>query len=205
LFPLSDLPDMPPSYNVAPTQAVLAVRQPAEKPEPGWLKWGLVPSWADDPAIGNRLIDARAESAAEKPSFRAAFRQRRCLVLADGFYEWGRVGAKKQPYYFRLWDAAPFAFAGLWERWQRDGKALDSCALLTTGPNELVKPVHDRMPVILAPRDFERWLDPKAAKPAELYALLRPFPAEAMTAYSVGLRVNNPRHNDSACVAPLVG
>jgi putative SOS response-associated peptidase YedK len=174
-----------------------------DKPAPTLLKWGLVPGWADDPALGNRLINARAETAAEKPTFRAAFRQRRCLVLADGFFEWQRVGGKKQPYYFRLGDGSPFAFAGLWEHWERDGKALDSCAILTTGANELVKPVHDRMPVILPSADFEQWLDPKGGKGPELQALLRPFPAEAMTSYPVGLRVNNPRHNDAACVAPL--
>src|SRR5438067_9513452 len=141
LFPLFDIPDVTPSYNVAPTQAVLAVRVPAgrDKPELAALKWGLVPGWADDPAIGNRLINARAETAAEKPAFRSAFRQRRCLVLADGFYEWQQIGGKKQPYLFRLRDGAPFAFAGLWEHWEKGGRALDSCTVLTTGANDLVK------------------------------------------------------------------
>ena len=205
LFPLFDIPDVAPSYNVAPTQTVLAVRVPAggDKPELAALKWGLVPGWADDPAIGNRLINARAETVAEKPAFRSAFRQRRCLVLADGFYEWQKVERKKQPYLFRLRDGAPFAFAGLWEHWERDGRALDSCTILTTGANALVKPLHERMPVILAPADFDRWLDPKAAKGPELQALLRPYPAEAMTAYPVATRVNNARHNDADCVAPL--
>jgi putative SOS response-associated peptidase YedK len=190
---------------VAPTQAVPAVRQLADrdKSEPGWLKWGLVPSWADDPALGNRMINARAETAAAKPTFRAAFRQRRCLVLADGFSEWQRVGGKKQPHDFRLGDGSPFAFVGLWEHWERGGKVIDSCTILTTGANELVKPMHDRMPVLVSPRDFDLWLDPKAAKPSELQALLRPYPAEAMTSFPVGPHVNNPRHNDAACVAPL--
>ena len=205
LFPLFDIPDVTPSYNVAPTQLVLAVRLPAgaDKPEMVALKWGLVPSWADDPAMGNRLINARAETAASKPAFRSAFGKRRCLVLADGFYEWRKMDRKKQPYLFRLRDGASFAFAGLWEHWEHDGRAIDSCTILTTDANELVKPVHDRMPVMLAPRDFARWLDPKTAKGPELQALLRPYPAEAMTAYPVDLRVNNPRHNDAACVAPL--
>jgi putative SOS response-associated peptidase YedK len=205
LFPLFDLPDVPPSYNVAPTQAVLAVRVPhgQEQPAPALLKWGLVPGWADDPALGNRMINARAETAAEKPAFRSAFRQRRCLVVADGFYEWQKAGGKKQPYLFRLRGGEPFAFAGLWEHWEKDGLAIDSCTILTTDPNELVKPVHDRMPVILSPHDFDLWLDPKVQKGPELQALLRPFPAEAMTAFPVGLRVNNPRHNDADCVAPL--
>jgi putative SOS response-associated peptidase YedK len=205
LFPLFDIPDVTPSYNVAPTQTVLAVRVPAgrDKPELAALKWGLVPGWADDPAIGNRLINARAETVAEKPAFRSAFRQRRCLVLADGFYEWQKVGRQKQPYLFRLQGGAPFAFAGLWEHWERDGRAIDSCTVRTTSANELVKPLHERMPVILAPADFARWLDPKPATGPELQALLRPYPAEAMTAYPVSPQVNNARHNDAECVAPL--
>src|SRR5262245_7474343 len=163
LFPLFDFPEVPPNYNVAPTQAVLAVRVPhgQDKPAPALLKWGLVPGWADDPAIGNRMINARAETAADKPSFRAAFRKRRCLVLADGFYEWQKVGGKKQPYLIRLRGGEPFAFAGLWEHWERDGRAVESCTILTTDANGLVKPLHDRMPVILAPQDFALWLDPK--------------------------------------------
>ena len=124
-------------------------------------------------------------------------------MLADGFFEWVPVGGKKQPNYFRLWDGAPFAFAGLWEHWEKGGRALDSCTILTTDANELVQPVHERMPVILAPTDFGLWLDPKAAKSEELQALLRPFPAKAMTAYPVDARVNSPRNNDAACVAPL--
>jgi putative SOS response-associated peptidase YedK len=149
------------------------------------------------------MINARAETAAEKPSFRSAFRKRRCLVLADGFYEWQKAGGKKQPYLFRLAGGEPFAFAGLWEHWGKDGKGIDSCTILTTDPNGLVKPLHDRMPVILSPRDFDLWLDPKVEKGPELQALLRPYPAETMTAYPVGLRVNSPRSNDAACVAPL--
>jgi putative SOS response-associated peptidase YedK len=205
LFPLFDLPEVPPNYNVAPTQAVLAVRVPAgqDQPEPALLKWGLVPGWADDPALGNRMINARAETAADKPAFRSAFRQRRCLVLADGFYEWQKAGKEKQPYLFRLRGGAPFAFAGLWEHWERDGRALDSCTILTTDANGLVKPLHDRMPVILAPHDFALWLDPKVQKGPELQGLLRPYAAEEMTAFPVDLRVNNPRHNDADCVAPL--
>jgi len=205
LFPLFDIPDMTPSYNVAPTQAVLAVRVPAgqDKPAAALLKWGLIPSWAGDPSVGYRMINARAETAAEKPAFRSAFRQRRCLILADGFFEWAKVGKQKQPYLFRLQGGAPFAFAGLWEHWDRDGRVIDSCTILTTEANELVKPIHARMPVLLAPADFDRWLDPKAAKGPELQALLRPYPAEVMKAYPVDARVNSPRNNDDACVAPL--
>jgi putative SOS response-associated peptidase YedK len=157
LFPRFDPPDLFPNYNVAPTQAVLAVRVPhgQDQPAPALLKWGLVPGWADDPSIGNRMINACSETAAEKPSFRSAFRKRRCLVLADGFYEWGKVGGKKQPYLFRLREGEPFAFAGLWEHWEKGGEVIDSCAILTTDPNGLVKPLHDRMPVIPAPADFD--------------------------------------------------
>src|SRR5438067_1776144 len=140
LFDLADGPALQPRYNIAPTQTVAAVRAGAgHQKELVLLRWGLIPSWADDPKIGNRLINARAETAAEKPSFRSAFRHRRCLVLADGFYEWQQIGGKKQPYLFRLRDGAPFAFAGLWEHWEKGGRALDSCTVLTTGANDLVK------------------------------------------------------------------
>jgi putative SOS response-associated peptidase YedK len=202
LFDLSDL-DLPPRYNVAPTQALLAARAgPDGRPEPALLRWGLVPPWADDPAIGNRLINARADTAATKPAFRSAFRRRRCLVLADGFYEWQKAGAKKQPYYFRLGHGEPFAFAGLWEHWDKGGSPLETCTILTTDANELVRPVHERMPVILPRENFERWLDPSRQDVAELEALLRPLPAEAMTGYPVTPLVNNPRNEDPRCIAP---
>jgi putative SOS response-associated peptidase YedK len=129
------------------------------------------------------MINARSETMADKPAFRSAFKRRRCSVLADGFYEWLKQGKKKQPHLFRLVGGGPFAFAGLWERWEKGGHSLDSCTILTTDPNALVRPLHDRMPVILAPADFALWLDPDAAKGEELQALLRPYPAEAMTAY----------------------
>ena len=175
LFPLFDLAeaDLPPRYNIAPTQAVLAVRVgPEGAPEPARLRWGLVPSWADDLAIGNRLINARADTAAVKPAFRSAFRRRRCLVLADGFYEWQKAGAARQPWHFGLKGAEPFAFAGLWERWDRGGPPLPTCTLLTTDANDVVPPVHDRMPAILPRESFERWLDPEQKGVPELQALL---------------------------------
>jgi putative SOS response-associated peptidase YedK len=206
VFPLFDLADLAPRYNIAPTQLVLAVRlTPGEDAqELAELRWGLVPSWADDPKIGNRMINARAETAASLPAFRSAFRRRRCLVAADGFYEWQKLDKRtKQPYYFRLAGGRPFAFAGLWEHWEKDGEVIDSCTLLTTQANELVKPVHERMPVMLAPADFERWLDPRRQTYDDLEALLRPFPAEQMTAYAVGSHVNNSRHDDAECIAPL--
>jgi putative SOS response-associated peptidase YedK len=205
-FPLFDVPeDLEARYNVAPTQAVLTVRA-GEGGKQEWvrLRWGLVPAWADDPSIGNRLINARSETAASKASFRSAFRGRRCLVLADGFYEWQKLPGGKQPFYFRLRDGRPFAFAGLWERWEKGAKPLETCTLLTTDANELVRPVHDRMPVILPPAAFGPWLD-AATAPPDLQALLAPYPAEGMTGHPVSARVNNPRNEGPLCVAPQGG
>lgn len=205
-FELVEIPALSPRYNVAPTQPVAAVRQPPgnERRELAMLRWGLVPFWAKDPAIGSRMINARSETAAEKPSFRAAFQQRRCLVLADGFYEWQRLERGKQPFYIRLRDERPFAFAGLWEHWEGgDGMVIDSCTVLTTEPNELVRPLHNRMPVILAPEDYSRWLDPGLQKADLLQPLLRPYPSEGMHAYPVDTWVNNPRNDDLQCIEPL--
>jgi putative SOS response-associated peptidase YedK len=204
LFPLFDVPELEPRYNIAPTQPVLGVRAgTASQPELVRLRWGLIPSWADDPKIGYRLINARAETAAEKPAFRAAFRQRRCLVLADGFYEWQKTGGRKQPYYFRLKDGGPFAFAALWEHWEKAGTPVESCTLLTTDANDVLRPVHNRMPVILPAAAYERWLDPNGKDVAALKALLGPYPPEEMTGYPVTDHVNNPRHEDPGCIAPV--
>jgi putative SOS response-associated peptidase YedK len=157
-------------------------------------------SAADDPHGGNRLINARAETAATKPSFRSAFQSRRCLIPADGYFEWQKQDGKKQPFYFHRRDGQPFAFAGLWERWAPpDGEAIESCTILTTVANELARPVHDRMPVIVAPADFSQWLDP-AAKAEPLQALLRPFLAEVMEAYPVSQFVNNVRNQGPQCI-----
>ena len=212
-FQLSEVPTLEPRYNIAPTQLVLTVVRPkvsAQSPEQSeqrfqLLRWGLIPSWAKDPAIGSRLINARSETVTEKPSFRAAFRQRRCLVLADGFYEWQRQERKKQPFYFRLQDGQPFAFAGLWERWKApdDGEAVESCTILTTEANELLRPIHDRMPVILDPKDYELWLDP-VQKPEPLQQLLRPYRSEAMTTYPVSTQVNNPSNNSPECITQIL-
>ena len=168
-----------------------------------WLRWGLIPSWARDPAIGNRLINARAETVGEKPAFRAALRRRRCLIAADGFYEWQRAGARKQPYFIRLRDDRPFAFAGLWESWEgADHSALETCTILTTDANEVMRPIHDRMPVILAPDDYARWLDPAIESPAPLAGLLRPYAADDLTASAVSPHVNSPAHEDPRCIEP---
>ena len=167
------------------------------------LHWGLIPSWAKDPKMGAKLINARAETVAEKPAFRTAFRQRRCLVLADGFYEWQTQENKKQkqPYYIRLNDWQPFAFAGLWERWQdAEGEVIESCTLLTTEANELMCPIHNRMPVILDPKDYDVWLDPEVKQADVLQSLLHPYASEKMTAYPVSKAVNKPSNDTAECI-----
>ena len=168
------------------------------------LRWGLIPSWADDPSIGGRMINARAETAAVKPAFRSAFRARRCLIVADGFYEWRKVGTRKQPYYIHLRGHRPFALAGLWDRWEGpDAGPIESCTILTTEPNELIAPLHSRMPVILDGKDCGPWLDPRSRSVDDLQSLLRPYSPHEMAAYPVGLRVNSPANDSPACIEPL--
>lgn len=196
-FDLTELPPLTSRYNIAPSQGVLVVRR-CPQPEAAVLRWGLIPSWADDPAIGYRMINARAETLASKPSFRQAYRRRRCLVLADGFYEWQHAGRRKQPYFVALAGDRPFAFAGLWESWQRDDQRIESCALITTTANALMAPIHDRMPVILAPADYDLWLDP--LNEDGLDPLLRPYPAAEMTARPITTWVNDPKHEDARCL-----
>ncbi len=205
-FSLSEVPDMPPRYNIAPTQPVAAVRLAAEDRarEMVLLRWGLIPFWAKDPTIGSRMINARSETVAQKPAFRAAFRRRRCLVVADGFYEWQKQNGTKQPFYIRLRDARPFALAGLWERWEGpEAGVIESCTLLTTQPNDLVRAVHNRMPVILHPRDYDLWLDPEVQQAESLQPLLSAYPPEEMDAYPVSRRVNSPDNDDPRCIEPL--
>ena len=194
--------EVPPNYNVAPTQEVAAVLAEGGQRRLELLRWGLIPSWADDPGIGSRMINARAETAPEKPSFRRAFRERRCLIPADGFYEWKRADGAKQPYYIRMREGRPFAFAGLWEAWNDDGgPEIRSCAILTTAPNALAGEIHDRMPVILPAGSYDAWLDPEAEK-EELVALLAPYPEAEMEAYRVSRFVNSPSNNDPRCIEP---
>lgn len=196
-FGLDLFDDWPPRYNVAPTQNVTAIRQLAGGPRQlVFLHWGLVPSWADDPTIGNRMINARAETLATKPAFRKAFRQRRCLIPSDGFYEWQKQGREKQPYYITLADGGLFALAGLWEHWEHNGLAIESCTIVTTAANSLVAPLHERMPVILPADAYALWLDPSVEDVDCLQPLLRPYPAEAMRTRAVSTLVNSPR-NDS--------
>jgi putative SOS response-associated peptidase YedK len=196
-----------PRYNIAPSQDVAAVRASpvGGAREMARLRWGLVPSWAKDPAIGNRLINARSETVREKPSFRNAFRRRRCLIPASGFYEWRRNERGKQPFYVRMRDGRVFAFAGVWDRWESpEGGVIESCAILTTGANAVLAPIHDRMPVILERAQYERWLDPSLPDTDSLAPLLSPFPPEGMTAWPVSPRVNAPSNDDEECVAPLI-
>lgn len=192
-----------PSFNVAPTQSVLVIGSRQGERAAAMHRWGLIPSWAKDPSIGSRLINARSETVAERPAYRGAFRRRRCLIPADGLYEWKRVGKTKQPYRFTLRDASPFAFAGLWEEWRSpDNTPIRSCTILTTEPNELIEPVHNRMPVILSPTEYDTWLDPHT-EIEELQSLLAPYPAEDMDAYPVSTLVNSPRNDDPSLIEPV--
>ncbi len=197
------LPEVPPSYNIAPTQEVAAVLADDGERRLEMLRWGLIPSWADDPGIGSRMINARSETVPEKPSFRRAFRERRCLILTDGFYEWKRTDDGKQPYYIRMEDGWPFAFAGLWESWRGGREEIRSCTILTTEANDLVSEIHHRMPVILAPEDHGLWLDPDVREADPLLPLLAPYPDDVMEAYPVSRFVNRPTNDDPRCVEPL--
>jgi putative SOS response-associated peptidase YedK len=196
--------DLKPRYNIAPSQPILAARvSPKNGREFALLRWGLIPSWAKDASIGNRMINARAETVAEKPSFRNAFRHRRCLVPMNGFFEWSKRGVLKQPHFIALSDKRVMAVAGLWERWEgrspeegQEGSPIESCTLLTTEANELIAPMHDRMPVIVAPENYELWLNPSGQDLAALRPLLAPYPPGEMFARPVSLRVNNPSFDD---------
>jgi len=202
------LPDLPARYNIAPTQDVAVVRKPgAEDPrELALLRWGLVPFWAKDPEIGSRMINARAETVAERPAYRAAFRTRRCILPADGFYEWRKEGAAKQPYYFKASDDRPLGMAGLWERWRSpDGGELQTCTIITTEANVAVRPIHPRMPAILRPEDYALWLDPGLDARDPLEALLVPVADDALVGYRVSRRVNAPANDDPEVILPIDG
>ena len=193
-------------YNIAPTQPVAVVPNTAER-RVAFFHWGLIPSWAKDSASGARMINARAETVAEKPAFCAAFRHRRCLVLADGFYEWRKEPGQrvKTPFLIRMALGQPFAFAGLWEVWQPEGgEPLHSCTILTTEPNALVAPIHDRMPVILPPAAYGQWLAPQPTPEEDLRGLLRPYPAQALIAFPVSRLVNSPQNDLPACIEPAI-
>jgi len=194
-----------PRYNIAPTQPVLVIPNDDQNTA-DFFVWGLIPMWAKDPAIGNRLINARGETLAEKPAFRGSLKYKRCLILADGFYEWkGAPGRKtKTPFFIHMKDRKPFAFAGLWDSWNApDGSLVKSCTIITTMPNELTAIIHNRMPVILHPRDYAKWLDPQPQTPDQLKPLIKPFPAEFMNAYPVSQLVNTPANDTPELVLPV--
>ena len=200
-----------PRYNIAPTQNILVVTQNGARHLQG-CHWGLIPSWAKDPAIGNKMINARAETLAEKPSFRTALSRRRCLIPADGFYEWQNAAADlpsgkkapRTPMHIRLQDGGLFAFAGLWDEWHApDGSPLRSCTIITTAPNAVTAPIHDRMPVILHPEDEALWLDRSITNASDLLPLLIPYPADAMEAYAVSRSVNAPTMDDPELIVPV--
>jgi putative SOS response-associated peptidase YedK len=189
-----------PRYNLAPQHFAPVIRQHDGERQVAMLRWGLLPSWAKDSAMANRLINARSETAAEKPAFRAAFKARRCLIPADGFYEWAATPEGKQPFYFHLKSGAPLALAGLWEHWTAPaGEALSTYTILTTSANELLSAVHERMPVILPPETWGLWLN-HARTPAQVRPLLLPYPAGAMSARAVARRVGNVRNDDAALI-----
>jgi putative SOS response-associated peptidase YedK len=200
-FKVVEVPAVEARYNIAPTQEVLAVREREDGREATFFKWGLVPSWAKDASVGARLINARSETVQEKPSFREAFKRRRCIIPADGFYEWQRTKGRKQPYFFRMRDEMPFGFAGLWERWEAEGgRVINSCAILTTEANEVLRPVHDRMPVILHPEDYELWLGGDERKLDLVKEMLQPYPAEEMVGHSINTSVNSPRNQGAGLI-----
>lgn len=206
-FPWLEIPEgaLTPRYNIAPSQPVAVIPNDG-KNRLDFFVWGLIPSWAKDPSIGNRLINARAESAHEKPAFRGALRRRRCLIPADGFYEWKSLPDRKakQPMYIRRIDDQPFAFAGLWEVWNApDGSQIPSCTILTTQPNDLLRPIHNRMPVILSPEAYTTWLTPEEVALETLQRWLKPYPSLEMKMYPVSTLVNNPANEVPACIQPF--
>jgi putative SOS response-associated peptidase YedK len=193
--------ELPLSYNIAPTQKVLVARDHDGKREGFAMRWGLIPSWAKDKKMAQ--INARADTAAEKPMFRSAFKKRRCLILADGYYEWKTNGKQKQPFFFRLKDEAPFTFAGLWETWHGEEEPVETCAILTTDANDLTKDVHNRMPVMLTGDEALAWIDPKIDDMEKLKGLLQSFASDKMTYYAVDPMVGSVRNNSPDCIKPV--
>lgn len=200
-FQVREVPSIEARYNIAPTQNILAVQETPDGREMKYFKWGLIPSWEKDASMGARLINARSETVTAKPAFRELFKHRRCLIPSDGFYKWARSEGKKQPFFFQLKDGQPFGFAGLWDRWKgEDGKVVESCTILTSVANEVLAPVHDRMPVIIHPEDYELWLDEDVRKQELLKDLLQPYPADEMTSYPVSASINNPREQGARLI-----
>lgn len=195
----SILEDLVPRYNIAPSQNVLTVVQRGSDREATLLQWGLIPYWSNEPKA---IINARVETIDEKPSFKESFQRRRCLIIADGFYEWERMGKISQPYYFRMNDEAPFAFAGIWDRWRVDDRTLTTCAIITTTANDLLANIHHRMPVILGSESFDLWLN-EESRSSDLKELLTPFPADLMTSHAVSYEVNDTKSDDERLLRPV--
>ena len=195
--------DLGPSYNIAPTQPIAVIANESGARRLVTLRWGLIPSWAKEPSIGNKMINARAETLTLKPSFRQAFKKRRCLIVADGFFEWQKRGREKVPLYIRMQSKQSFGFAGLYEYWTSpEGETIGTCAIITTEANDLLRPIHNRMPVILPPEHHAVWLNPTIGEETLLLPLLQPFPGDTMEAYEVSRLVNSPKHNSPRCLAP---
>ena len=192
------------SYNIAPSQQVVAVINDGSKNRLGYLRWGLIPPWAKDEKIGYKLINARSETLAEKPSFRKAYQNKRCLIVADSYYEWKQTAERKIPMRIKLKSGEPFGLAGLWETWKsQDGQALHSCTIITTSSNELTSSIHERMPVILKPEDEPKWLDPNMRDPEILNQYLRPFNTDSMEAFEVSMEVNSPKNNSERLIQSI--
>ena len=218
LFQLDEFMDLVPQYNIAPGQDVYTIRGIVIRDEQqrtassgnfnkevSALKWGLIPFWSKDPTIGNRLINSRSETVAEKPAFREAFKKRRCLIPTDGFYEWQKQkDGSKQPYFIHMEDKQPFAFGGIWEQWKNPkGGMVETFSILTTEPNKTVKPIHNRMPIIIDQSDFNFWLDPMIQEPEEVKSLLKPYTAKEMEAYPISKYVNSPSNKGEQCIEKL--
>lgn len=204
LFAVSAPADIPRSFNISPSSRILTVRDLEAGKELALLRWGLIPSWVKDSAAVKAIINARSETAQEKPFFRQALRKRRCIIPANGFFEWQRVESSKQPYYIRMKSDVIMGLAGIWEYWMSpDGERLETCAILTVSSNSLIRAIHERMPVIIKPEDYSLWLDRDAADPEIVMPLCVAYPAELLEMYPVSSLVNNPRNNSSECIARL--
>ena len=204
-FGLLKEPELTPRYNISPTQQVSAIRMDTGSRRLEMLKWGLVPFWAKDASIGPRLINARCETIGQKPAYRAAFKSRRCLIPTNGFYEWMKEKEKKQPYLIRLADESLFAFAGLWEHWKGpDGSTIESCTVITTEANDLLRPIHDRMPVIISRKDYDSWLNPEMLCQETFQSLILPYPSHEMVFFPVNPKVNRATYDNPDCIEPVL-
>jgi len=198
-----ELLGLKPRYNIAPSQRVTIVRDTDAGREMVMVKWGLVPHWSNEAKTRYSTINARIESVAEKPAYRTPFKHRRCLIPADGFYEWKIVDGRKIPHHIRMRNGEVFALAGLWDRWQGDGENLDSCSIIVMPANEVMKPLHERMPAIIAPAHYDLWLDPSVTDETEIMGYLDSVPASHLVTYPISSRVNSPRHDDERCIETL--